>query len=115
VRLELVPEPTVELNGMGLHLPEPPAAAASAQLHHLGYIGQLATVAADIEAGHPPRMPAVFGRLVLEIVCAAYTAARTGKPEPLPYAGPRDRTPHDLWATEEAEPDTPSPSEPPAD
>jgi predicted dehydrogenase len=97
VRLELVPEPSVELNGMALHLPDAPPKAASAQLHYLGYIGQLATVAADVEADHPPRLPAVFGRLVLEIVCAAYTAARTGKPEHLPYQGPRDRTPHELW------------------
>ena len=104
VRLELVPEPAVELNGTGLPLPEPPPTAASAQLHHLGYIGQLATIAADVEAGRPPRMPAVFGRLVLEIVCAAYTAARTGRPEPLPYTGPRDRTPHELWVGEPAAP-----------
>lgn len=102
VRLELVPEPSVELNGIGLHLPEPPPAVSAAQLHHLGYLGQLASVAADVDAGRPPRMTAVFGRLVLEVICAAYTAARTGESEPLPYAGPRDRTPHELWVGEPA-------------
>jgi predicted dehydrogenase len=97
VRLELVPNPSVELNGSELRLPEPAPGVTSPQLHHLGYIGQLAALAADVEADRAPRMTALFGRLVLEVVCAAYTAARTGEPEPLPYTGPRDRTPHEIW------------------
>ena len=38
-----------------------------------------------------------FGRLVLEVVYAAYEAAATGARAPLPYDGPRDLTPHEIW------------------
>jgi hypothetical protein len=95
--LELVPEPSVELNGAPLRIPPPPSQAVSEQLHHLGYIGQLEALAADIESGRTPRSSAAFGRLVLEVVCAAYETARTGVPTALPYAGPRDLTPHQIW------------------
>ena len=43
-------------------------------------------------------MNATFGRHVLEVVCAAYTSAgQAGAPIALPFAGPRDRTPLQLW------------------
>src|SRR5918996_4206192 len=54
VRLELVPRPTVELNGAPLALPAPPPGVASPQLHHLGYVTQLSALAADVDAGRPP-------------------------------------------------------------
>lgn len=97
VRLELVPSPVVELNGAPLRTPPPPAGLPTDQLHHLGYLAQLRALAADVAAGERPRVGPAFGRLVLEIVCAAATAARTGRPETLPFAGPRDRTPRELW------------------
>jgi predicted dehydrogenase len=97
VRLELVPEPSVEVNGVGLRIPPAPPEVAAPQLHHLGYVAQLEALAADLEAGAAPRSTAVLGRLVLEVVCAAYRTARTGEPTPLPYAGPRDRTPYEIW------------------
>ncbi|HET6951285.1 MAG TPA: Gfo/Idh/MocA family oxidoreductase [Acidimicrobiales bacterium] len=98
VRLELVPEPAVELNGRALRLPAPPAGIASPQLHHLGYVGELAALTADIAARRRPRSSVAFGRLALDIIAAAYTSARTGVPEPVPFTGPRDRTPFELWA-----------------
>ena len=97
VRLELVPDPSVEINGAPLRIPPAPVTAVSPQLHHLGYIGQLEALAADVESGRPPRSSAAFGRLVLEVVCAAYQAARTGVRSPLPYSGTRDLTPHQIW------------------
>jgi predicted dehydrogenase len=97
VRLELVPEPSVEVNGVGLRIPPAPPEVAAPQLHHLGYVAQLEALAADLEAGAAPRSTAVLGRLVLEVVCAAYRTARTGEPTPLPYTGPRDRTPYEIW------------------
>jgi len=43
-------------------------------------------------------MDAAFGRKVLDIVCAAYASAgRGGAPEAVPFTGPRDRTPLQLW------------------
>jgi predicted dehydrogenase len=97
VRLELVPEPSVELNGVPLPLTQPPSGLASPQLHHLGYAGQLAAFAADVDAGRQPRSGAAFGRAVLEVVCAAYAAAGRGAPEALPFAGDRTVSAHQLW------------------
>lgn len=97
VRLELVPDPTVELNGVPRKLPEPPAGLASPQLHHLGYVGQLAALAADRTAGRAPRCGPAFGRTVLDVVCAAYASAASGGPEAVPFTGPRDLTPLELW------------------
>lgn len=97
VRLELVPEPRVELNGATLPLPVTPPGLPSATLHHLGYLGQLASLATDTDAGRRPRCSPAFGRTVLDVICAAYASAATGRPEPVPFTGPRDRTPHQLW------------------
>lgn len=97
VRLELVPDPTVEVNGVALRLPPAPPRLVSPQLHHLGYVAQLETFAADMEAERPPACGPAFGRLVLDIVCAAYTSAARGRPEAVPFTGRRDRTPHSLW------------------
>jgi myo-inositol 2-dehydrogenase/D-chiro-inositol 1-dehydrogenase len=97
VRLELVPDPSVEINGAPLRIPPAPEDAVSPQLYHLGYIGQLEAVAADVESGRSPRSSAAFGRLVLEVICASYEAARTGTRTALPYTGRRDLTPHEIW------------------
>jgi myo-inositol 2-dehydrogenase/D-chiro-inositol 1-dehydrogenase len=99
VRIELVPHPTVELNGTPLRVPRPPTGLATDQLHHLGYLDQVSTLVADVAAGRTPRVGPAFGRVVLEILCAAYTSARTGEPELLPFTGPRHRTPVELWAS----------------
>jgi predicted dehydrogenase len=103
VRVELVPDPGVELNGTPLRMPAPPDGLPTDQLHHLGYLDQMGALAADAAARRTPRVGPVFGRLLLEIVCAAYTSARTGEPEALPFTGPRDRTPHQLWTEGPAE------------
>jgi predicted dehydrogenase len=102
VRVELVPEPTVEVNGRAMSLPRPPDGLPTEQLHHLGYLDQMGALAADAAARRAPRVGPAFGRLLLEIVCAAYTSARRGEPQAVPFTGPRDRTPHQLWT----EPDT---------
>jgi predicted dehydrogenase len=97
VRLELVPHPSVEVNGVPVALPSPPPGLASPQLHHLGYVAQLEALTADIDAGRPPTPGPQLGRRVLDIVCAAYASARTGREEAVPFTGPRDRTPLQLW------------------
>lgn len=99
VRVELVPKPSFEINGAPKRLPPPPSHLASDQLHFLGYLDQIAALvaAAAARGGRTPRVGPALGRLVLDIVCAAYTAARTGEPEAVPFTGPRDRTPHALW------------------
>jgi predicted dehydrogenase len=97
VRLELVPHPSVEVNGVPVALTSPPPGLASPQLHHLGYVAQLEALSADIDAERPPTPGAQLGRHVLDIVCAAYASARTGREEPVPFTGRRDRTPLQLW------------------
>jgi myo-inositol 2-dehydrogenase / D-chiro-inositol 1-dehydrogenase len=97
VRLELVPHASVEINGVPVALTSPPPGLASPQLHHLGYVAQLEALSADIDAGRPPTPGPQLGLHVLEIVCAAYVSARTGREEPVPFTGPRDRTPLQLW------------------
>ncbi len=49
-----------------------------------------------IEHGRPPMLTGEDGRAVLEIICAAYESARTGKRVPLPFATNAKR-PVDLW------------------
>jgi predicted dehydrogenase len=97
VRIELVPEPRVELNGAALPLPVSPPGLASPQLHNLGYLGPLAALDADTAAGRQPRCGPAFGRTVLDVVCAAYASAASGRPEPIPFTGSRDSSPIDLW------------------
>jgi scyllo-inositol 2-dehydrogenase (NADP+) len=97
VRLELVPHTSVELNGAAVTLATPPPGLASSLLHHLGYVAQLEALTAEIDAGRPPTPGPQLGRHALDIVCAAYVSARTGREEPVPFMGRRDRTPHQLW------------------
>jgi predicted dehydrogenase len=97
VRLELVPEPSVDLNGRALGVPRPPTGLATDQLYHLGYLDQIAALATDVRTGRAPQVSPALGRHVLEIVCAAYASAASGAPETLPFTGRRDRTPLQLW------------------
>ncbi len=66
-------------------------------LEQYGYVGQLRALVADLAAARQPFMSVAFGRLVLDVVCAAYASARTGEPEALPFTGRRDLTPLQLW------------------
>ena len=96
VRAELIPAVTLEHNGVPMTLPAPREGVV-AELDTFGYIRQLET-AIDVAEGATTSMNAAFGRHVLEVVCAAYTSAgQAGAPIALPFAGPRDRTPLQLW------------------
>ena len=99
VRLELLPEVQLERNGVVVPLPPVPEGLAP-QLEQLGYRPQVAAFAADLLAGAAPEVGAAFGRTVLDVVCGAYlSAGRGGAWVDLPYDGPRDRTPLELWRT----------------
>jgi len=98
LRAELLPEPTLEHNGDPVALPPLSHLAKDApQLDEFGYLGQLRSFVEDLSRGRPPRSGAELGRAVLEVVCGAYTSARVGDDVDLPFAGPRDRTPWELW------------------
>jgi predicted dehydrogenase len=96
LRADLLPEPRLERNGDPIVLP--PATARPAIVEQLGYVGQLRALADDVAAGREPLMSAWFGREVLQVVLAGYaSAAKDGAPVPVPFRGPRDRTPLQLW------------------
>lgn len=96
LRAELFPSVSLELNGDPVALP--PTTAPMPLLDQLGYVAQLRAAVDDTAAGREPVMSARFGREVLQVVLAAYTSAgRDGAVEPLPFRGPTDRTPLELW------------------
>ena len=96
VRAELIPAITLEHDGEVIDLPAPREGVIP-QLEAFGYIDQL-QAAVDASNGEPSIMDAEFGRLVLDVVCAAYaSAARGGDGITVPFQGPRDRTPLELW------------------
>ncbi|MDP1806948.1 MAG: Gfo/Idh/MocA family oxidoreductase [Acidimicrobiales bacterium] len=97
VRLELLPEVRVERDGDDLELPKAPDGVVP-QLYELGYLDQLSTFADDVRADRAPALGAAFGRDVLDVVCGAYqSAGQDGGWVALPFEGPRDRTPLELW------------------
>jgi predicted dehydrogenase len=101
VLLQLLPELSLERNGDPLPLPEVADADHPPQLEELGYVEQLRQAEAAWRHRRSPTTSDVhLGRQVLEIVCAAALSARAQSETPLPYAGPRDRTPIDLWRPE---------------
>lgn len=95
VRADLLPTVGLEHDGEPVPLP-PPTPGVDAMVHDLGYVEQMRALA-EAAAGRPCAIDAAFGRRVLDVLCAAYASAASGAPEALPFAGPRDRTPLELW------------------
>lgn len=97
VRMELLPALVLERNGVEVPLPGVPE-GVPAQLEELGYLRQMEAFALDLQRHRTPELGAAFGRSILDVVCAAYASAgRGGDWMPLPFDGPRDRTPLQLW------------------
>jgi predicted dehydrogenase len=98
VRGELLPGPALERDGTPLALPGPRPGLPDPRLDQYGYVSQLEDFLADFAAGTAPSIGPELGRAVLDVTCAAYaSAAADGRPEQLPFSGPRDRTPLQLW------------------
>lgn len=96
LRAEILPATELEHNGDPVPLTTPTTEPNT--IGRLGYVGQLAAFAEDMRHGRSPILDARFGRDVLELICAAYTSAgRNGRPIGLPFDGPRDLTPFQLW------------------
>jgi hypothetical protein len=97
VRLELLPEPVLERNGVEVPLPPVPSGMPPA-LAQLGYLGQLQTFVDDLRANAAPAVGAAFGRSVLDLTCAAYeSAGKRSRWVKLPFRGPRNLSPIELW------------------
>lgn len=98
LRAELLPFVLLEHNGDAVPLPGGAEADQPDPLRDYGYAAQLRAFADDLAARRRPMMDARFGRAVLEVVCAAYASAgRGGEPVRLPFDGPRDLSPLELW------------------
>ena len=98
VRADLLPHLTLEHNGDPVAVPAPSGPTDLPQLHQFGYVAELTELTATLGRGVEPLAGAELGRLVLEVVCAASaSAAAGGRPVALPFSGPRDRTPQQLW------------------
>jgi predicted dehydrogenase len=106
VRYELLPDLLLERDGEPVAVPllpdrDPTAGTPPPQLDQLGYVEQLRDAEAAWRAGRASTISDVYlGRQLLEVVCAAATSARTGEEVPLPFDGPRDRSPVELWRPE---------------
>ena len=96
LRAELMPAVTLEHDGEPVPLAAPTGTIPL--LEQAGYLGQLRAFVDDFAAGRTPFMDAAFGRLVLDLTCAAYSSAgHDGVEIAVPFGGPRDRTPWQLW------------------
>ncbi len=102
VWFELLPEVTVERSGEAVPLPPlPERSEVAPQILEFGYVEQLRAVESAWHGRHHTEISDVYlGRTLLEIVCAASLSAASGDEVPLPYEGPRDRTPIELWRPE---------------
>lgn len=97
VRLELLPAVRLERNGTEVRLPGVPE-GVPAQLEEMGYLPQMEAFVQDLAARRTPEVSAAFGRSVLDLVCAASASAAAGGVWlDLPFEGPRDATPIELW------------------
>ena len=92
VRASLLPDQELERNGEPLRLPDV-ADHDRDPVVGLGFSSQLI----ETGDGDGGALDAHFGRAVLDVVCAAYAAARLGAPVSLPFDGRRDLTPAQLW------------------
>ncbi|MGD9998281.1 MAG: hypothetical protein AB7L17_11375 [Ilumatobacteraceae bacterium] len=96
VRAELLPVPQLEHNGEPVLLPSPKGPVP--QIEQYGFVAQLLALMDAIERQRDPVLGATFGRVVLEVICAAYrSGGRDGTPVALPFVGDRGRTPVELW------------------
>ncbi len=96
LRADIIPTQSLEHNGNPVPLPT--STAPIPALEQLGYAAQLQALVDDVAAGREPIMSAAFGRQVLQVVLAAYASAgRRGDEVELPFTGPPDLTPLQLW------------------
>ncbi len=95
LRIELVPEPSLEFNGEPVPIPLRHQTPDS-RIESMGYVDQLLDLVSDQDHGRG--QSAVAARDVLEVICAGYASAGVGGTEiPLPFAGDRTVLPIRHW------------------
>ncbi len=97
LRAELYPSPTLEHNGGLVSIDASIRAGGPSLVDDYGYAPQLKRFWTNIRTGRPVPATSRLGRQVLDVICAAHwSAGRDAIDVPLPFAGPRDRTPAEL-------------------
>jgi predicted dehydrogenase len=99
LRAELYPSPTLEHNGDPVPIGPPVRVGGPSLVDDYGYAPQLKRFWTNIRTGRPVPARSRLGRQVLDVICAAHwSAGRDAVEVPLPFTGPRDRTPAELFA-----------------
>ena len=95
LRAELYPRPSLEHNGEAVGSGSRPLGPSL--VDDYGYAPQLKRFWTNIRTGRPVPATSQLGRQVLDVISAAHwSAGRNAIEVPLPFAGPRDRTPREL-------------------
>jgi predicted dehydrogenase len=100
VRGEILPRAELVVNGddMDVVSQRSGSDAHLNALDSLGFVDQVRAFADDLVERRRPFMDAEFGRLILEIICAAYASDRDGNVEvAVPFVGSRDVSPLQIW------------------
>jgi predicted dehydrogenase len=100
VRGEILPTPELTVNGDNIAMVATPSrrSAEVTALDALGFVEQMRAFGEDLAQRRRPYMDAEFGRLILEIICAAYASDRDGNVEVvLPFGGSRHLSPLQIW------------------
>jgi len=98
LRAELYPSPTLEHNGEPVSIGAPIRPAGPSLVDDYGYAPQLKRFWTNIRTGRPVPATSRLGRQVLDVICAAHwSAGRNAIEVPLPFTGPRDKTPSQLF------------------
>lgn len=103
VRGEILPTPELMVDGdeMDVVSTRPGSNDGVNALDSLGFVEQVRAFAEDLSQRRRPFMDAEFGRLILEIICAAYASDRDGNVEvAMPFAGIRTLSPLQIWRTD---------------
>ena len=100
LRVEWYPAPSVERNGDLIRIPHGGVHGGTVSLvDDYGYAPQLARFWATVRTGRPVPATSLLGRAVLDVVAAAHWSAGHDAVETdLPFTGPRDATPAELFA-----------------
>ena len=100
LRAELYPSPTLEHNGSPVSPGAPIRGAGASLVDDYGYAPQLKRYWTNIRTGRPVPATSRLGRQVLDVICAAHwSAGRNAIDVSLPFTGPHDQTPAQLFET----------------
>lgn len=99
VRCEILPTAELTVNGDNIAMAQRSRANVDVTaVEALGFVEQLRAFVEDLDERRRPIMDAEFGRLILEIICAAYASDRDGGIEVgVPFGGARWLTPLQIW------------------